>query len=161
MLDVIKVVGEFFFHAVDLGRVAVHDLRPTGYAGPHDVAVSKERHILRVPLGEGERLRPRADEAHLAAEHVPELWQLIEAVLPNDGPHAGHAVALPVLGKVAAGAVNEHAPKLHHPKNAPTQAHALLDKERPAWTLALDTEGGHGNDRQQHGGNQEDKGRIK
>ena len=35
--------------------------------------------------------RPRADEAHLAAQHVPELRQLVEAALAQERADAGDA----------------------------------------------------------------------
>ena len=39
----------------------------------------------------GRDQRPRADEAHLAAEHVPELRQLVDRRPAQDPPDAGHA----------------------------------------------------------------------
>ena len=36
----------------------------------------------------GDRQRPRADEAHLAAQHVPELRQLVDARVPQEAADA-------------------------------------------------------------------------
>ena len=37
------------------------------------------------------RQRPGTYQAHLAAEHINQLWQLIEAVAPDEAANRGHA----------------------------------------------------------------------
>src|SRR4029079_19805690 len=62
--------------------VAAHHLRPAGDPGLDGQAPPVLRLVVRDLLDE---IRARADEAHLAAQHVPELRQLVEAC---PGPRA-------------------------------------------------------------------------
>src|SRR5215210_1510484 len=84
VLDVVVVP----FHAVRERRLATQPeyLRPPGDASLHAMALAiavdrlvEPRHVLRA-------LRPRPDEAHLAAEHVEELRQLVERRLAEELP---------------------------------------------------------------------------
>ena len=76
VLDVVEVVLDALLER----RVAAPavDLRPAGDAGLHLVA----QHVLRDPvlelLDEERPLGPRADDRHVAPQHVPELRQLVE-----------------------------------------------------------------------------------
>src|SRR5262245_8058505 len=84
MLHVIEVVAELFERVLDRRAVAVADLCPPGDAGfdrmPHHV----KRNLAGELLDEEWTLGPGPDEAHLAAEHVPELGQLVEARQPDE-----------------------------------------------------------------------------
>src|SRR5262249_12340338 len=87
VLDVVEVVLDALLER----RVASEpvDLRPPREPRLDLVA----QHILRDPrleLGDEDRaLRPRADEAHLARQHVPELGQLVEREPPERPPEPG------------------------------------------------------------------------
>src|SRR6185436_17220709 len=74
VIDIPDVEAQALFPGL---RVAAVDLRPAGDAGPHFVPARLlgriEREIFR-------QERPRADEAHVAAQHIPELRQLVKAV---------------------------------------------------------------------------------
>ena len=73
--DPLQVVGELLGHR---RLVAVAHLRESGQAGAHDEPLPVRRQVLR-ELGEEPRPdRPRADERHVAAQHVPELRDLVE-----------------------------------------------------------------------------------
>ena len=81
VLDVVEVVLDALLDR----RVAAPavDLRPAGQARAHLVA----QHVLRDPLlelvDEERPLGPRADERHVAAQHVPELRQLVDVGAPQ------------------------------------------------------------------------------
>ena len=65
---------------VDAQPIAAVDLRPAGDAG-------RKRDRLGDPLPQvARREGPRADERHLAAQHVDELRQLVEPRAPQDAP---------------------------------------------------------------------------
>src|SRR5947209_19988221 len=77
MPDVIEVVHDTLLDA----RVAAPtvDLRPAGDARLHAVTEHVLRNLLAELIDEHRALGPRADEAHVAAEHVEELRNLVEA----------------------------------------------------------------------------------
>src|SRR4249919_3660943 len=76
ILDVVEVVLDALLER-GIATPAVH-LGPARKAGAHLVA----QHVLRYPLleliDEERPLRTRTDERHVAAKHVPELWQLVD-----------------------------------------------------------------------------------
>ena len=76
VLDVVEVVLDALLER-GVAAPAV-DLRPAGDAGLHLVAQHVLRNAVLELLDEERPLRPRADERHVAAEHVPELRQLVE-----------------------------------------------------------------------------------
>src|SRR5262249_61197813 len=77
---------------------AARDLPEAGHAGDDDVG-------LAVPgveaLVVAQRQRARADEAHLAAQHVPELRDLVEREPPQHGADRGHPRGLAKLDERA------------------------------------------------------------
>src|SRR5688572_26406212 len=76
VLDVIEVVLDTLLER----RVAAPpvDLRPAGESGLHLVAKHVLRNLVLELLDEMGSLRPRPDNGHVAAQHVPELRQLVE-----------------------------------------------------------------------------------
>src|SRR5208337_425933 len=99
VLDVEKVVLKFFARIFDGAAVLVLDLRPSGEAGPHHVAHAVIGDLFGEPLDEFRALGTRADECHVALEHAPQLWNLIEArgaeKLADTG-NAGIVIARPL-----------------------------------------------------------------
>src|SRR3546814_880512 len=80
MLDVIEIVLDPVLHLlkrVCLAAPAV-DLRPACYAGLYAMAPHISIDDLRVLLIVRDRVRPGADEAHLAAQHVEQLRQFVK-----------------------------------------------------------------------------------
>src|ERR1700722_13798860 len=67
ILDVIEVVGKLLPRVFERGAVGIIDLRPAGDARLHRVALAEEGNLLRELIDEEWPLRPRADEAHIAA----------------------------------------------------------------------------------------------
>ena len=99
-------------------------------------------------------MRPRADEAHPAAEHVPELGQLVEAGLAQEAADPGHPVV--VAGRLAAaadvGALGAHSAELGDDDDPAAGAEAGLAEEDRAGGIEPDRERDHryqGRDREE------------
>src|SRR5690606_30468116 len=99
--------------------------------------VGKARHLF-----DGETARP--DQAHLAAQHVPKLGQLVEAVPPEDAAKSGdarirpdlehralHLVAFGKLG-LARGRVRVHRAEFVEGEGPAVQPRAVLAKNHGA-----------------------------
>eukprot|EP01136_Pigoraptor_vietnamica_P003704 Opistho-1_new@33256 len=151
--DIIEVVLQLVEDVGDVRDMALVDLRPAGDARPHDMAVAVERQFLLIPFGEHFRLGPRPDPAHLAAQDVHDLRQLVDArpaqepAEPGDARIivAGHRRAPRILGHFAA----SHRAELEHRERAPAIAHAGLAEERRAGRFSPDRNGDNHEDRQQ------------
>ena len=66
-------------------------------------------------------LRPRADEAHVAAQHVEDLRQLVDAHLADEAADARDAIVVgrrPARASVLLG-VDAHAAELEHAEHRP------------------------------------------
>ena len=63
-------------------------MRPAGDSRFHQVPEMIERDRFLVSLRAFDPLRPRSDQAHLSAKHIPELRQLVESQLSQPTPHA-------------------------------------------------------------------------
>jgi len=113
------------------------------------------RHLAR-------HLGPRADDAHVAAHHRPELRQLVEGVLAEHSAEARHPGVVLDLEQQrrAAGAgdhlvdlgfgVQAHGAELVDGERLAAQAHALLPEEDRAAVVELDRQ----RHREQHRGQQ-------
>src|SRR5262249_21943244 len=88
-LDVVEVVLDPLLDR----RVAAPavDLRPAGDPGLHLVAEHVAGHAATEFLDEARALGPRADQAHLTAQHVDELRQFVEAGPPQKYAQGGAA----------------------------------------------------------------------
>src|SRR2546423_5418037 len=87
MPDVIKIVFQFFDRILIALAIGIIYLRPARDAGFYQVAEMIERDLLLVALGALDPLRPRSDQAHVPAKHVPKLWQLVEPEFPEPPSH--------------------------------------------------------------------------
>ncbi len=86
-----------------LAAQAVH-LRPARDAGLDAVAVAVADDVLAEQLDELGALGARADEAHVAAQHVEQLRQLVERGAAQEAPDGGAPVrALDAAGRDVAG----------------------------------------------------------
>src|SRR5690606_1158379 len=112
-----------------LGRaIRIVELGPAGEAGPHAMAQLVVADLLRQLGDELRPLRARTDQAHVAAQHVPQLRQLVDAGLADEAAHARDACVLlagpdrhAVLLRVRA-----HAAELDQAERAAAFADALL-----------------------------------
>src|SRR5688572_32818548 len=93
VFDVVQVVFDPLLERC-ISAPAIH-LRPAGNAGLHLVAQHVLRDLVLELLDEERALRARADDRHLALEHVPELRQLVEIQPPQ--PAADHRGARVVV----------------------------------------------------------------
>src|SRR5262249_743111 len=122
------------------------DLRPAGDAGLLLVPSHVARDALAEALDPDRLLGARADDAHLAAQHIHELRQLIERVAAQEGAQTCDARI--IFGRPGAqiGGILAHAAKLDARKRLTVEADALLhEKDRP-WRVEPDQRG----DQQHH-----------
>src|SRR5690606_30327611 len=116
-------------HRVGLGSaVGEPQLRPAGQAGTNAVAQAVVAHSLLELVHELGALGAWADDAHLAAQHVPELRQLVEAQFADDPSDPGDAVVVrrgPARPPVLLG-VGAHAAELDQLEGAAVFADAFL-----------------------------------
>ncbi|MNN13088.1 hypothetical protein D3C81_1261070 [compost metagenome] len=130
-------------------NVALLHLRPAGQPRAHEVPVR----IVGNRLGEGvdhrHLLGARADQAHIARQHVPQLRQLVQPVLAD---HAAHACDAGILARrEARGGVglDAHAAKLEHREHLAEAADARLpEQHRPR---LFEADGQRGQRRQRQG----------
>ena len=150
--DVLEVSAD---HAVEAGGVALRDLPPAGDPRLHGQALQVELGVLGDLVGQR---RARADDGHLAQEHVDELRELVDGVLADEPAYLRYArvllhlehgagdLVLPLeLGEALVG-VPIHAAELPHaeggqPAVAVGLAHADLAVERVALALQADGRG--------------------
>src|SRR5690606_28566783 len=112
-------------------------------ARTHDVAIAIERDFLLVPGRQRERLGPRPNPAHLPADDVDDLRQLVEPRTAQDLAEAGNAlVARSRHEGVTAGRIGRpvHGTKLDHAKKAAAISHAGLPNERRTAAVPADSE---------------------
>src|SRR6266702_8498702 len=104
VLHVVQIeldAAHHLFDAVGFAAIAV-DLRPPGDARLDPVAVHVALHQILVDVVVFERMRTRTHHRHLAAQHVDELRQLVEAGAPQERADRGDArVAARGLGDLA------------------------------------------------------------
>src|SRR5262249_34175761 len=142
--DVVEVVLEVLVHRQVL---APEDLPESGDPWLHREAPP----LPLVVAGDDERhLRSRADERHLAAQHVPQLRQLVEAGRAQPAPGGGDARVATRgrrwrLGVGVAG----HCAELPHAETPAVAADALLREERRAGAPAADAPGAPEQERRQ------------
>ncbi len=109
--------------AVDLGpaREARLDLVPEHVA----------RHFAPKLFDELRALGAGSDQAHVAAEHVPELREFVKAPSPQHAPDRGLSVVVrlgPDRAGVALGTV-DHRAELQHLKHASVESHPALSEQ--------------------------------
>ena len=117
------------------------DLRPAGDPGQH---LEPAPLPVGVPLDLVAERRPRPDQAHVAADDVPELRQLVERGAAEEAAGARDpAVALVdrVAGALLLGA-DDHRPQLQELEVAAVLADAGLLEEDRAAVVELDRERG-------------------
>ena len=73
---------------VEAQLASAGDLPQPGHARP-DLESTLRGPVDRVRFGRDER--PRADERHVAAQHIEKLWHLVEARLAQEATDLGHA----------------------------------------------------------------------
>src|SRR5262245_56677206 len=94
-------------------RGAAVDLGPAGEPGPHLEAAAL---VLVVLLDLVAERRPRADDAHVAANHIPELRQLVDGGPAQEAPDARDPRVAQVDCRTGAHPLRafDHRPELEH-----------------------------------------------
>src|SRR6185312_16570898 len=88
-------------------------------------------------------LRPWPDETHLPAQHVEDLWQLVDANLADDRADAGHAWVFrlrPLSTAVTLG-VGTHAAEFEHVERPPAQPDTGLPVQHWCAPTVLELDG--------------------
>src|SRR2546425_3172272 len=134
VLDVVKIVLELLVRFLNGGCVVMADLSPAGDAGLHGQAADVKGDPLSKDPDELGTLRPRPDKAHVADQDVEQLWQFVQASLPQESSDASdswvssrrpHGTRRP-LGVLVHGA------ELIENEDLPIPPHPLLaEKNRP------------------------------
>ena len=133
MLDVVEVVLKFFLGFGEGGAVSIADLGPPCESRTNERAQVIERQLFGEPGDEFGSLRPGADEAHVAAQNVPQLRYLIDAALAQKHADPGDSriVLGGPLGATGFG-VGEHGAELDHLEIASAHPYpGLAKKDRP------------------------------
>ena len=155
VLDVVEVVLQLFLRVFNGRAVLVAHLCPAGDTGLDAVAHRVIGNLGGELLDEVGPLGARADQAHVAAEHVEELRQFVDAQQPDDVAHPGDPAVVgrgPLRLAVFLG-IGAHAAELGDLEVLAVVAHPLLAVEdRPA-AFQLDGDGGQ----QHHRGGHQDQ----
>src|SRR5919109_18622 len=133
VLDVVEVVAELARDLFRRHRVPGAHLRPAGEAGSDLVAQVVEGNDRRERGDVDGHLGARAHQAHVAAQDVEALRQLVEAIAAEHGPQPRHAAGVvaapPRVGAARHVAQLPHRAELVEAELAAAQAHALLDEQ--------------------------------
>src|SRR5215475_10319498 len=142
-LDVLDVVLDACLQRC-IAAEPVH-LRPPRDAGLDLVAEHVARHGLAEAFHEHGALGARPHHAHLPAQHVHELRQLVEAESAEEGPDgsaAGVPAGRPHRARLAL-CVHPHGAQLEHAEALAVEPHTLLTVEHGAGRGQLDGGGEH------------------
>ncbi len=129
-------------HGRRLAAQAVH-LRPAGDAGLDAVATQIAVDDLGIILVVRDCVRTRADQGHVALEHVYELRQLVEAGLAQEAADARHArvIASRLRHHRVVRRIGRHRAELEHGDRIVVEAEARLAEEHRPLAVELDGEG--------------------
>ena len=123
-------------------RIPIVDLGPTGDSGSNEVTERVERDGLHELIDELTLLGARSHNTHFALDDIPELWDFIEAALPEDASDAGHA-AIPLVreGRRIAFMFHHHRAEFADAKRMVVKTHAVLPKEDGPAGVQFDGDG--------------------
>src|SRR5207249_138086 len=91
VLEVSEIEGKFATDAVEVGIRRQLDLGQAGEPGTDQQALAVTRDGRFELRRELRAFRPRADQAHVATENVPKLWQLIEVATAQESANRGYS----------------------------------------------------------------------
>lgn len=100
-------------------------LSPPGDTGPDRMSEAFALAVIGQIFGQE---RPRADQAHIPAQHVEKLRQLIEAGVPEYSPKRRDAMRIE-LRLALAFAIHAHCPKFQQCEDPAIQAWATLTEQ--------------------------------
>src|SRR6266478_5317774 len=136
--------------------VAIADLGPAGGARTDRAADRVVRDVLAEQGEIADRMRPRHDQVHVAAQDVDELRQLVEPEPAQPVADAGDSILiLPDPLRVRPGG-DAHGAELDQPERSAQAADPVLDEQRRTVRVELDD---HGDGRHERGRHHEPDGR--
>src|SRR5262249_34693271 len=131
------------------------DLRPARDAGLHAMTDAVVRDLLQQTVDEHRPFRARADEAHIAFQHIEELRDLVDPRAADEAADACDAaiVALGPAGDAVFLGIRAHAAELQHHERVAAGTDALLAIEDGTGAVELDgddSEYGHRETEDEH-----------
>src|ERR1700674_4612571 len=87
ILDVIEVIPKVFLGVLDRAAIPIEDLSPPGNSWTNRVPKVVVRNLLTERCDKLGPLRTRPDKAHVAPQHVQQLWKLIHARLAKESAY--------------------------------------------------------------------------
>src|ERR1700730_6014279 len=91
MFDVVEIKLQFFPSLFQGRSVSIPYLGPTGQARSNHVSQFKVRNLLDQHWYKFGTLWPRSNKPHIAAQHIPQLRNLIETGLTHEHADLGDA----------------------------------------------------------------------
>src|SRR5262249_1848346 len=91
VFDIVEIVLQFLNRVLHRRAVAVIDLGPTGQPRLDQMALGVELNLFAQLLDEERSFGARPDEAHLAAQNIDKLRNLVNAGFANESADAGDA----------------------------------------------------------------------
>src|SRR5579864_2199055 len=155
VLYVKQIKFEFDLGFFQSGAVLVLHLGPSCKTGSYHVPLIKERNFFLQQLAEIWNLRTRSDQAHLSAQNVEQLWQLIQSEFPDETAQPRNArIAIFGPPRPALFRALPHGTEFQDLEGSPAQPNPLLaEKYRPS---TLHQNGNrHRNHQRQRQGNQD------
>src|SRR5439155_14790459 len=140
VLDVEKIVLEFLDRLFQIAAIGVAYLRPAGEPGLDAVPDRVERDLLGKRADKRGPLGSRTDEAHLPAQDIDQLRQLVNARMAHESPHRGNARivdARPGRPPVLFGVLG-HAPELEQREFVPMPSDPFLPVNDRGATIKCD-----------------------
>src|SRR6202051_3208873 len=138
MLDVVQVIRELHRGPVDAAALAVVHLSPAGEAGSDREPRVVVGDALAELLDVADLLGTRPDNAHVAAEDVPRLRELVEMQATEHPPNAGDALVVHRGPVQLLSRPRMHGAQLEDLERPPEVADAILRVEERAAILELD-----------------------
>src|SRR5579864_1203207 len=140
VFDVVEVVRKLGSRVLDRCAIGIVNLRPARHSRANAVSLAIEGNLGTEHVDEERSLGPRSNEAHVAAQHVPNLRQLVEpshAQDPADGGDTLISMGGP-LRCAAALRVDAHRAEFIDGKGGAVTPDAFLPIENRSSTVETD-----------------------
>jgi hypothetical protein len=108
-------------------------LRQTTDSGPQGVPLAIAGNLATEDPSMRKVIWPRSDQAHVAAQDIQDLGQLVETAFAKQTTNRSYAVEFQMIIGSPAGSRPPHASKFDHGEGAALSAHADLHKKQGPW----------------------------
>src|SRR3990172_1942617 len=146
VLDVVVVEAGPFGDRLQVSAPAV-DLGPPGDPRIDTVSIHVPVNRLSELSDVVRSLRSRTDQGHVPADHVEQLWELVDAHAPQHSPGRRDAVVLRRDPGGGAGVVHEHRPELQDLDLTPVPPDAELTEQDRTRTREANRDGARDQER--------------